>query len=153
MYACLHADGNFAILAECARYISPQWEETPPKAVLIDMRGPYRLFGSAQEIAAAMTSLARISADVAIAADPGYSHVCRTWVSGDHHCSTRPRGNRSLTAAPQPVALLAGSGDDFERWGVRRFGEFAVLPAVGIASRLGKEGMQLHRLSLRNRTG
>jgi hypothetical protein len=57
MYACLRAEGNWAILAECARYFSPRWEETSANAVVVDMRGSHLLFGSPQEIAAAMTTV------------------------------------------------------------------------------------------------
>jgi protein ImuB len=146
MYACLHADGNLAILAECARYFSPHWEETSPKAVLIDMRGSCRLFGSAQKIAAAMTNRAGIAVDVAVAGDPDTAMFA---AHGFRGITIVPPGREAAVLSPLPLNLLPSSPEVatiLNAWGIRTFGEFAGLSSAGIAARLGKEGTQLHRL-------
>ena len=51
-----------------------------------------------------------------------------------------------------PVTLLEPSLDlleTLERWGIRRFHELAALPPLGIAERLGSEGLRLRELARR----
>jgi protein ImuB len=50
--------------------------------------------------------------------------------------------------APLPVELLAPSPalrDALRRWGIRCLGDLAALPASGVATRLGREGLHLAR--------
>src|SRR6185436_18485974 len=52
--------------------------------------------------------------------------------------------------APLLVTLLEPSLDlleTLERWGIRRFHELAALPPLGIAERLGDEGLRLRELA------
>ena len=52
--------------------------------------------------------------------------------------------------APLPLNLLGGSPDvalSLDLWGIRTFGEFASLPPIGIAARLGHEGIALQTLA------
>src|SRR5262249_3152906 len=49
-----------------------------------------------------------------------------------------------------PVALLSPSPDlaeTLDRWGIRRFHALAALPPLGIAERLGAEGLRLRELA------
>ena len=49
-----------------------------------------------------------------------------------------------------PVAQLAPSAElqeTLERWGIRRFQDLAALPPLGIAERLGSEGLKLRELA------
>src|ERR1019366_5857124 len=69
MYACLHAEGNPALLVECARYFSPRIEETSPDTVLVDVRGLGSLVGEPKEIAQAIANRAGIPVDIAISLD------------------------------------------------------------------------------------
>jgi hypothetical protein len=49
-----------------------------------------------------------------------------------------------------PLYLLGGSEDvalSLDLWGIRTFGEFAALPAIGVAARLGDEGINLQLLA------
>jgi len=146
MYACLHAEGNSAILAECARYFSPQWEETSPNTVLVDMRGAHLLFGSPQEIASAMTNRAGIPIDIAIAGDLDTATFAARGFRG---ITIVPPGQEGVILSPLTLNLLTCSPEVaaiLNAWGIRTFGEFAALPPAGIAARLGKEGVYLQRL-------
>ena len=52
--------------------------------------------------------------------------------------------------ASLPLHLLGGSVDvalSLDLWGIRTFGEFAALPPIGVAARLGDEGIHLQRLA------
>jgi protein ImuB len=146
MYACLHAEGNSAILVDCARHFSPYSEQTSSGTVLIDMRGSAELFGGPQDIASAMNNRAGIPVDVAIARDLDTAIFAARGFRGT---TIIPPGQEGAVLAPLSLSLLPCSPEVasiLNSWGIRTFGEFAALPAAGIAARLGKEGSHLHRL-------
>jgi protein ImuB len=61
-----------------------------------------------------------------------------------------PHGDESKFLAPLPLSLLAPTPElleTLERWGIRRFGEMAALPPLGIAERLRPEGLKLRELA------
>jgi protein ImuB len=146
MYACLHAEGNLAILAECARYFSPRREETSATTVLVDMGGSHLLFGSPEEVAVAMTNRAGIPVDVAIAGDPDSASFAARGFRG---MTIVPPGQEGAILSPLPLHLLPCSPEVaaiLNAWGIRTFGAFAALPPAGVAARLGKEGSYLQLL-------
>jgi hypothetical protein len=65
---------------------------------------------------------------------------------GDQDVAAIRRGR--LILAPLPLYLLGGS-PEFARildlWGIRTFGQFANLPPLGVAARLGDEGVHLRQ--------
>ncbi len=147
MYACIHAPGNLPLLLECAGHFSPLIEEASPDTVVFDIRGLQRLFGAADQLAAAIERRVGIEARIAIAANPDAAvHAAR----GLRGVMVLPPGREAAILAPLPLFLLGGSEEfahNLDLWGIRTFGEFAELPLLGVTARLGEEGAQLQRLA------
>ena len=172
MFACLHGTGNlttetggksqgargdasvctprFASLTTLAFQFSPTVEQTAPDTVTFDASGLDRLFGFPQDIAAALARRAGeigVKASIAIAANPDAAICAARGFSGT---SIIPYGDEAKFLAPLPIALLAPTPDlqeTLDRWGIRRFQDLAALPPLGIAERLGPEGMYLRELA------
>ena len=147
MFACLHGTGN---LAAVAFDFSPLVEQTAPDTVTCDVAGLDRLFGAAQELAAALARRAAetgVRAAIALAANPDAAICAARGFSG---VSIVPQGDEAKFLGRLPVALLRPSAElqeTLERWGIRRFQDLAALPPLGIAERLGAEGLQLRELA------
>jgi protein ImuB len=96
--------------------------------------------GNPPESAPHMPSLAFASnPDAAICAARGFPGV-----------SIVPYGDEAKFLAGLPLALLDPTPElreTLERWGIRRLGELAALPPLGIAERLGPEGLRLRELA------
>jgi protein ImuB len=147
MYACLHGQGNLTALAA---EFSPAVEQTAPDTVTFDVSGLERLFGLPQDIAHAVMRRAAevqvranlavaMNADAAICAARGFSGV-----------SIVPEGDEAKFLGTLPLSLLGPTPDlaeTLERWGIRRFHDLAGLPPLGIAERLGEEGLHLRELA------
>jgi len=147
MYACLHAAGNTALLLECARYFSPQIEETSSDTVLFDVRGLGALIGGPDAIVRAIENRAGIPVDIAIAADPDAAIFAARGIRG---VTVIPPGCEAERLAVLPLNLLPGSPETAElldAWGIRTLGELAALPPLGVAARLGQEGTYLQHLA------
>jgi protein ImuB len=88
-----------------------------------------------------------VPASIAIAANPdAVLHAAL----GIHGVTVIARGREAEVLAPLPVNLLRASPEIAELlhlWGIRTFGEFAALPPLGVAARLGDEGVHLQRLA------
>jgi hypothetical protein len=82
MFACLRADGNLALLLECARRFSPLVEEIPPDAVLLDLQGLEALFGSGESIANRLSNEAGLPVNVAVASNPDAAILPRADFAG-----------------------------------------------------------------------
>jgi protein ImuB len=147
MYACLHGPGD---LIAIAHEFSPTVEATGPTTVAFDIAGLTRLIGLPQEIAAAIARRLRetgIQASLAVADNPDAA-ICAA--RGFPGVSLIPHGDEAKFLAPLPVMLLDPSPElleTLERWGIRRFHELAALPPLGIAERLGAEGLRLRELA------
>ena len=147
MFACLHGTGN---LAAVAFDFSPLVERTAPDTVTCDVAGLDRLFGAAQDLAAALKRRAAETgalAAIALAANPDAAICAARGFSG---VSIVPQGDEAKFLGVLPVALLGPSAElreTLERWGIRRFRDLAALPPLGIAERLGEEGLQLRELA------
>ena len=147
MFACVHGQGNLTALAF---EFSPVVEETAPGTVTFDVSGLDRLFGLPQEIAAAIARRAReadIQAGIAVASNPDAAICAARGFSG---VSVIPYGDEAKFLAPLPLTLLSPSPElleTLERWGIRRFHEMAALPPLGIAERLGREGLRIRELA------
>ncbi len=147
MFACLHGTGD---LAAVAFDFSPLVEQTAPDTVTCDVAGLDRLFGAAQELAAALARRAAetgVQANVALAANPDAAICAARGFSG---VSIVPQGDEAKFLGKLPVALLRPSTElqeTLDRWGIRRFQELAALPPLGIAERLGEEGLRLRELA------
>jgi len=147
MFACLHGTGN---LAAVAFDFSPLVEQTAPDTVTCDVAGLDRLFGAAQELAAALARRAvetGVQAAIALAANPDAAICAARGFSG---VSLIPQGDEAKFLGSLPVALLGPSAElqeTLDRWGIRRFQDLAALPPLGIAERLGAEGLRLRELA------
>jgi protein ImuB len=147
MFACLHGQGNLTALAF---EFSPTVELTAPDTVTLDAGGLERLFGLPQDVAAAISrraSEAGVKANLALAANPDAA-ICAA--RGFRGVSILPQGDEGKFLGTLPLTLLAPSPElqeTLDRWGIRRFQDLAALPPLGIAERLGPEGLRLRELA------
>ena len=147
MFACLHGNGPLPALAF---EFSPTVEQTAPHTVVFDASGLDRLFGLPQDVAAALARRAaeiQVKANIAIAANPDTAICAARGFSG---ASVVPYGDETKFLAPLPIALLSPTPElqeTLDRWGIRRFQDLAALPPLGIAERLGPEGLRLRQLA------
>jgi protein ImuB len=147
MFACLHGHGNLTALAF---EFSPVVEQTAPDTATFDASGLGRLFGFPQDVAAAIArraAEARVQAGIAIAANPDAAICAARGFAG---VSIIPQGDEAKFLGVLPLSLLDPSPElreTLERWGIRRFRDLAALPPLGIAERLGPEGLRLRELA------
>jgi protein ImuB len=154
MFASLHGSGNLTALAfEFSPVVEQTAAETEPKAihtVAFDVSGLDRLFGMVQDVAATIARRAQetgIKANLALAANPDAAILAARGFTGT---SILPQGDEAKFLGRLPLALLAPSPElqeTLERWGIRRFQDLAALPPLGIAERLGPEGLRLRQLA------
>ena len=146
MYCCVFAPGNLPILPDCAHRFSPLVEEHPDM-VVFDIRGLESLHGPPDSIARAVEREVGIRANIAIASNPDVAvHAAR----GLPGTTVIAPGNEAAVLAPLSLHLLGGSPDialSLDLWGIRTFGAFAALPPLGVAARLGAEGVALQELA------
>jgi len=137
-------------LTALAFEFSPTVEQTAPDTVTFDASGLDRLFGLPQDVAAALARRAseiQVKAAIAIAANPDAAICAARGFAGS---SIIPYGDEAKFLATLPIALLSPSPElqeTLERWGIRRFQDLAALPPLGIAERLGPEGLRLRELA------
>ena len=147
MFACLHGPGN---LTSLALEFSPTVEATAAETVTFDVAGLDRLFGLPQDVAAAIARRARecgVKANLALAANPDAAICAARGFSG---VSLIPYGDEGKFLGSLPLSVLAPSPElleTLERWGIRRFQQLAALPPLGIAERLGEEGLRVRELA------
>ena len=147
MFACLHGNGNLTALAF---EFSPVVEVLCPGTVTLDVAGLDRLFGLPQDVAAAIARRARevgVKANLALAANPDAAIFAARGFTG---VSIIPYGDEGKFLGELPLGLLGPSPqlqETLERWGIRRFREMGALPPLGIAERLGPEGLRLRELA------
>jgi protein ImuB len=143
MFACLHGSGALTALAF---EFSPVVEQTGPGTVTFDISGLDRLFGHPQDIAATIARRAaevQVKAHLAIADNPDAAICAARGFAGIH---VIPHGDEAKFLGALPLGLLEPSAElleTLERWGIRRFQDLAALPPLGIAERLGAEGLRL----------
>jgi protein ImuB len=147
MYVCLHAPGNLPLLIECARAFSPHIEENPPDSVIFDARGLETLHGPPANLAKEIECRIGIPASIAIASNPDTAlHAAR----GFRGVTVIAAGKEAEAIASLPLNLLRGTPETAELlhlWGIHTFGDFGRLPPLGVAARLGEEGIHLQRLA------
>ncbi len=151
MFAAIHgAAEDSAKLLRLAQEFSPQMEQTAADTVALDANGLERIHGLPQQIAWAIARRAAergVRASVAIAGNADAAvHAARGFAG----VSVIPYGDEAKFLGSLPVAMLNPSPEmleTLERWGIRRFRDLAVLPELGLAERLGPEGLRLHKLA------
>ena len=152
MFACLYAPGNLPLAVECARGFSPYIEENPPDTVIFDVRGLESLHGPPESLAREIERRIGVPASIAIAANPDAAMHAAHGIRG---VTVMAPGREAEVLAPLPVNLLgifpdlmsSETAELLHLWGIRTFGEFAKLPPLGVAARIGDEGVHLQRLA------
>jgi protein ImuB len=147
MFASFHGSGPLTALGF---EFSPLVEQTAADTVTLDASGLDRLFGLPQDVAAAMARRAAesgIKASIALASNPDAAICAARGFAG---VSIIPYGDEAKFLGTLPLSLLAPTPElheTLERWGIRRFQDLAALPPLGIAERLGPEGLRLRELA------
>jgi protein ImuB len=150
MFACIHASAEPAHLLACAESFSPLVEQAAPDIAVLAVSGLDRIYGAPHELAAAILKRARqlgIDANLAIASTPDAAICAARGFTG---VSIVPHGDEAKFLESLPLHLLTGSEElleTFARWGIRTFRELALLPPIGLAGRLGPEGLRLQQLA------
>jgi protein ImuB len=151
MFAAIHATpGDSENLLRLAQEFSPQVEKTAADTVALDADGLERIHGLPQQIAGALARRAverGLQASVAIAANLDTAvHAARGFAG----VNVIPYGDEAKYLGSLPLTLLGPTPEmqeTLERWGIRRFRDLAALPELGLAERLGPEGLHLHKLA------
>ena len=151
MFAAIHATPDDSeTLLRLAQEFSPQVEQTAADTVALDADGLERIHGLPQQIAAAIARRAAergMQAGVAVAANLDTAvHAARGFAG----VSVIPYGDEAKFLGSLPLTLLSPAPEileTLERWGIRRFRDLAALPELGLAERLGREGLHLHKLA------
>lgn len=146
-----------AALLDCAWKISPRVKDGQPEegqdfidAVLLDLFGCEKLFGSAEKIARDLQRAASevgLAANVAVAANP---LTALSAARGFPDITVIPQGEELAYLAKLPLEALRTPFlfvETLHRWGVRTCAEFAALPEIAIVERLGQEGLRWWRLA------
>jgi len=152
LFACLHAPGNLPLAVECARGFSPYVEENPPDTVIFDVRGLESMHGPPETLAREIERRIGVPASIAIASNPDAAMHAAHGIRG---VTVIVPGREGEVLAPLPVNLLgifqgrmsSETAELLHLWGIRTFGEFAKLPPLGVAARMGDEGISLQRLA------
>jgi protein ImuB len=150
MYACLYAPGNLPLLVECARGFSPHIEENPPDAVIFDARGLEALYGPPAALAREIERRAGVQAHIAVASNPDAALHAARGIAG---ITVLEHGREAAALARLSINFLGSAfhnseiAETLNLWGIRTFGDFAKLPPLGVAARLGDEGIELQRLA------
>jgi len=151
MYACVHRETAAREtaatgLAGVAESFAPVFELTSPGTIVFDISGLGRLYGPPRQIAAAIAKRAGAGANVAVAANVetailaarNFSGV--TVICGNVVEALAPLGIEALPLTPEMWETL-------DSWGIRTLADFANLPPLGVAERLGPEGVHLQDLA------
>src|SRR5205814_4580918 len=107
-------------------------------------------FGTPRDLATALANrfgAMGFAGSIAIAANPDAAvHAAR----GLPGVTLVPRGQEAARLGELPVELLnptPQTQETLDCWGIRTFRELAALPEIGIAERLGAEGVRLQKLA------
>jgi protein ImuB len=159
MYACIHCrEGSRQALLNLAFTFSPRVEDTATDAVVLDIGGLERLFGSPPALAERIVRLASeagLRAAIGVASNPDAAVCAARGLGG---IAVIPAGQEARLLAALPVSLLFASSADSPRptaeieetlrlWGIRTFGELAALPEAALSARIGQEGPRLQKLA------
>jgi protein ImuB len=159
MYACIHCrEGSRQALLNLAFTFSPRVEDTAPDAVVLDIDGLERMFGSPLALAERIVRLASdagLRVEVGVASNPDAAVCAARGLGG---IAVIPAGQEARLLAALPVSLLFASSADSRRppadleetlrlWGIRTLGELAALPEAALSARIGQEGPRLQKLA------
>ncbi len=150
MYACLYQPGAIEALVELADSFSPEVEITAPGTVVFSIEGLGRLIGPPQEVAAEIARRGAergLTANLAIAATPDSAVLAATNFRG---VTMVPPGREAACLGAIPLEGVPMSEElrqTFRLWGLRTLADVAALPPIGLAERLGEEGVRIYELA------
>ncbi len=136
-------------LMEAAGSVSPRVEDTGGDTAFAEVSGMERLFpgpDGEQELAAAAVRTAR-QLQLPVRAGLAASKLAARVAAG-FPPTVVPAGSEAAFLAPLPLERLEADArilETLHRWGIRRVGELARLPAGEVTARLGPAGLALHR--------
>ena len=162
---------NFAALVDLAFTFSPLVEERTSDTIVLDISGQDLLFGFGDELSdIAQLQSARnivnelyrcgkaigLKINVAAAGNPDAAiHVARSFkgvtiIQPSEELSYL--GNLSIQQLDYSLVSIEAKRaeeiqETFALWGIRRFADLARLPLVGVAERLGQDGVRLQKLA------
>lgn len=135
---------------DAAASVAPRVEEARPGLALVDAEGLSRLHGGDRGIASALVAAAsRLDLEARAAVASGKRIATIAAIRGSGIEAIPPGGERAFLA-PLPLAALGASPrlcETLARWGLPTAGAFATLPIDGVGTRLGEEGVRIHRLA------
>jgi protein ImuB len=143
-------DAAQTTLVDFAGKFSPRVESTCAGAVIVDLAGTEKLFGTTPSTARKMMANASaIGFDlrIAVASNPDTAFLA---ARGFSTMTIIPAGEEDRRLAALPVNVLPISPEILEvleGWGIRTFQFLAALPAVAVVERLGQEGLYLQKLA------
>ena len=154
MYACIHQTAPdrplTAELQALAGAFSPVVETAGERTVVFPIDGLGRLFGPPDQLAAEIARRGAemgLAANLAIAAQPDTAVLAARHLPGVHWI--RP-GEEARSLAPIPLKAMELPEElrrTLKLWGLRTLGDVAELPPIGLAERLGEEGVRLYELA------
>ncbi len=154
MYGGLHSPRPLptaSALLDLAREFTPRVEARGPTPVLLDLHGLGRTWPRPEALGQALQEAARsrsLEANVALAFSRTTALVLARARPG---LTVVSAGEEAAALSTLPLDLLDLDPEHEEllrRWGIRRIGDLARLPAVELSARLGPEGPRLRRRAL-----
>ena len=154
MYGGLHSLRplpSASALLDLAREFTPRVEARGPTPVLLDLHGLGRTWPRPEALGRALLLAAHgraLEANVALAFSRTTAIVLARARPG---LTVVSAGEEAAALATLPLGLLDLDPEHEEllrRWGIRRIGDLARLPAVELSARLGPEGPRLRRRAL-----
>lgn len=153
MYACIYIPELTAaqrpLLAQCAGAFSPLTEPGPDR-IVIDIRGLGMLVGGPRDIASRIAENIQavgLQGNIALAPNPHAAVAAARGISG---ITVIGPGDEARALARLPLSLLEPPeelAETLHAWGIHTFGDLSRLPEIGLAERLGEEGVRLHALA------
>ncbi|WP_263357720.1 DNA polymerase Y family protein [Acidicapsa ligni] len=139
-----------AALVDCLARFSPWCEEVADDLCVLDISGLSKLLGTPGQIARSIRVEARrlplyIKVGVARNIDSAI-HVARA----TKNIFVLPSGQEAEHLKDVPLEILDPAPEilkTLHRWGIRTFGQLAILPHLALSQRLGQEGLRLQRLA------
>lgn len=164
-YACLRSRRSPQTVVAIARDFSPRIERHGALSVVLDVSGLGRLVGDGHAIGAELERAAGVAGGIRVAVAP--TQTAARLLAIAHAGPSVVTANVAAAVADLPLAalrqLLEESADavrhpstpqhpaapliTFERWGLKRLGAVAALPAADLSERMGQEGLALQRLA------
>lgn len=145
-------------LLDCAWTISPRVEDQPSgagpgalrDAVVLDLTGCEKLFGTTEKIAGDLQRVATsvgFAANVAVAGNPEAAVCAAQGFSGITILAAGEEGKKLGTLPVSALPIEPEFLETLARWGIRTCGQFAALPEVAVVERFGQKGRRWQLLA------